>query len=1413
MRRQFNVKLFCCLILGGAVFGGAVYGLREWQLHRNARILLRQADRAEEKNDIAKAIQHLEHYLGFEPQDPDAMFRLAGHLDAEGIRTNNLEQREQAFLLYESGLLIAPEQSDARRRQVATAMALEQFGDALDHLRTWLLPEFPRDAGLHHLAGQCAERLGRLDVAKTEYQKAIRWEPARLEDHAALVRLCRQRLNDRAAAKDAMDRITQAPNDKSARAWALRARLELEHEGTPAALQKARQHMERARALAPDDVEVLLLRASMIQALEKPAVALPQARGLLSRACRLYPRDVRVYVDLVAVEEQAGHAEAALHCADQGLQILPNNLALLQARGTLLVRRGRLKEARKILPRLRKLNSNPAVVNLLLAEILAAQGRWGDALARLEALRGQVGALPSAALRINELLGQGHAILGNLDEALRAYQETVHLDPLSISYRLDLAGALVSLGRLKDAIREYSHLLELPRAPAATRLLLTRALLQQALALPEKIRDWQPIHEQLDQAAREMPGSVPVAILQAEVLLAEKPGQEKQVRTTLEKVRDRNPTDPDIYVALSNLSRHEGDHAAALALLDKAIAQPGLKNPVNVHLARIRLLSELPLKQARAPLLDLERLARRLPSSDQQAILAGLGVAWSALDQPDQTQRVLTEIAEAQPNNLGLRTVLFELALARGQEKEADRWFASIRKIEGERGGTWRYLEATRLLEQALHAANRAEPLQRARDFVDEARKIRPTWARIHALQGFLDDAEGSPDRAIDHYQEAVRLGDQRPTVLRRLLLLLHARGRAPEADQLVRGLLGEERMLLTANLGQLAAHSLIRNGEIERGLDLARKAVPKSTTDMAQQLWLARVFQVSGKKKEAEEMLTRLTRQAPARPEGWLALVSFLIGADRKKEALAAMERASEKVPAEVRSVMLGQCREALEQFDQAQRLYDKAIQESKRAPAVLLHVADFYRRKGENAKALVLLRELLEKNPRLTDPERILGRRALAITLAEKEDHASFQEARRLIEKNLAIDNAPADRRAEILILATRDYTRKEAIRKIEDLVKQTTLTPEERFTLAELLDKDGEWAEAKVQYDAAIAEKGCQALHLAAYALRLIQNGSLSRAESVIDDLRKREPDSFRACNLQAQLLSGQKKPDEALALLRDHAKKNPNDLVLLGRVFENLARAGAKKKEFLREAEEAFRQHAEKSKLPARWLPLAEFCARQNRSVEALELCERSAKENASAVLVAALMVAVVQNNPQRATLERVDRFLKQTIKKEGEAPPLWLLLAQVRLLQKKYDRAEAMYQRVLRRDENHLSALNNLAWLLAVRRDKIDEGLARIKRAIELVGPTADLLDTRALLYLAQDKPARAIADLRTALEQARAPAISFHLALAYHAQKSDIRAAGALEDARRLGFRREQLQPLERPAYDALVKALEPPMK
>jgi tetratricopeptide (TPR) repeat protein len=191
-------------------------------------------------------------------------------------------------------------------------------------------------------------------------------------------------------------------------------------------------------------------------------------------------------------------------------------------------------------------------------------------------------------------------------------------------------------------------------------------------------------------------------------------------------------------------------------------------------------------------------------------------------------------------------------------------------------------------------------------------------------------------------------------------------------------------------------------------------------------------------------------------------------------------------------------------------------------------------------------------------------------------------------------------------------------------------------------------------------------------------------------------------------------------------------------------------------------------------------------------------------------VANTSVAVLrEGQPSPEQIARVESWLLAAVEKDPNGVRPALHLADLRDYQGRYDEAEAIYRQILMRKPGSVMALNNLAWLVALRdRRRGQEGLGLIDRALEEAGPVAELLDTRAVIHLAMGNPTDAISDLTRALGESATDRFHLHLAQAQAAAGDRDAARRSLEQARAAGFQESSLHPLERPVYDRLLEQL-----
>jgi tetratricopeptide (TPR) repeat protein len=191
-------------------------------------------------------------------------------------------------------------------------------------------------------------------------------------------------------------------------------------------------------------------------------------------------------------------------------------------------------------------------------------------------------------------------------------------------------------------------------------------------------------------------------------------------------------------------------------------------------------------------------------------------------------------------------------------------------------------------------------------------------------------------------------------------------------------------------------------------------------------------------------------------------------------------------------------------------------------------------------------------------------------------------------------------------------------------------------------------------------------------------------------------------------------------------------------------------------------------------------------------------------------VARVSVAALRGGkPTAAQIERVEGWLVEARGKDPKSSLLLLLQAELQDRRGRHAEAVALYRGVLEREPRNVLALNNLAFQLALRRDDpatASRALALIQEAVDEAGPQADLLDTRAVIYLTQGKADLAIKDLRQALTEAPSATLYFHLAQAHLLLNRDRQAArAAYRKACDLGLREDDAHPLERPHVRQLI--------
>jgi tetratricopeptide (TPR) repeat protein len=1464
MRRKINRRFLVCLLAVLAVLAVGIHFLHAFQVRRNIGILLRQADRAEKDQRPAKVLTYLRPYLAYDPRNAEVHARYAYALEKQAAKTGSQAMRQKAYLEFEAALrLYDPDKSygmdfgKVRRHQLEFALAsdIQRYGDARRHLEA--LKEAARGraaiARIEEQLGRCYEAEKRYKDAAAPYEAAKQLRPDKLGLYEKLARLYHERLQDSGKAGRVMNDLVKA-NATKAEAWVARARYRMRYEGHGAkaalALGQAESDLTKAGRIAANDPEVLLAGAELArlragrEGQQEPRQRLVQhARDLLEKGLKEHPQRPEFYRALVDLEVKEQRPARALEIIRTGLVTL-KGLAdpdgqlqrargdLMWLQGGLLIEQGRpAKLVRAVLAQLGKSEYPKPLVELLEARLLVRSREWGAALKRLQALRDDFQGKPPAASSVAQqrklLMAHCQQQLGYADQALATYREAVGDDPLSFAARLGTAAALMEMGQYSEAVTEFRTILEFPQAPPAVRVYLAQALMAQNARLRPAERNWAEPKELLEGA----PNSPEAAIQYAYLLVQEDPNKIGEARARLQKKLKTQGDEPALWVALADLEAWREKPRQALRVLKGAErSRPELAGRVELHLARVRYLSQLPDKdnsEARAGLSVVEKDLGQLPAADRQRLLSGLGSAYYLAGAREAAERMWKRLVREQPNHLGVRLLLFDLARERGDRRAMERLTREMGEL-GDKGGKafYGYQKATALVDQASRkgagADERARLLDEARRQLAGAARYRRSWYRLVALEGVIDDLQNRPEQAVERFQYALRLGDRRLAIVRRLVDLLKDAGRYDEAEQIVSGLVSSEGALsrLPDELKKAAAEVLVSAHRRDKvlALKLAVASISPSSRDYRDHLWLARFRLLLDKPEEtakAKESMRRALQLAGKNPDVWVAWVLFLVDTKQVDEAKEAVRQAQNKLPAKANRLALAYCYELTGQTGAAEKKVQAALADRPADPATLQSAAGFYLRNNRLGQAQGVLERLLAAD---AGKVRHMGaRRTLARILARSPAKDSYQKALALIDENLKVGgkaDRELDQRVQALLLATRLDGRQKAIRLYKGFAR---LSADERFTLVQLYEANNQWADARRNMLLLLARpEGKKAAYVVYYIRGLLKRNQVAEAEAQLerlDGLEKAGRRTWQTVAARASVLHAGGNRAEALELLRTYVATKGANLGYAAALLDDLGKRGGGR-DYDKLAERLYVRHLGTGRPADRLLAYAGFLGRRHRVPEALTCCGE-ALQKGPAEQVLAVAVAVLRAGPaQPAQRERVHRWFEKALAKGTPSPALQISLADFYDFQGRCDDAIAVYRQILAKDEQQVLARNNLAWLLALRGD-VPEALDEIERAVAQIGPAPELLDTRAVINLMAGHSSRAIQDLKECLKQSPKGSDElairlFHLAWAY-ALTTDLRsqAPEKFKEAKEAGFDVNRLHPLERREYWRVLPRLQ----
>ncbi len=1396
------------LLVTLAVLGVTFYVLHNVQTQRHTQGLLAAARESKIEGHLEQAGRCYVRYLALAPHDGEAMTEL-------GLLLREVGEPEQSFVMLERAVKEQPQRIDLRRVLTELAIEMRCYSHARDHLEH-VLVKSPDDVDSLDLMAECQQAMGDHAAAAETLRRAIEADPDHHALYRQIARLLRDHLDRPAEADQWMERlVVHFPHSAEAH------RIRGEYLRSAGRIDEAAGDALVAVRLAPEDAETLVFAARCAVDQGQYEAAHQHAE----RAVQADPKTAAAYTTLADIEARLGRPDQVIRGLRRGLASVPEAGDLTWNLVRFLLDEHQLDEARAMAERLARLQYPKSLQSYVQARIAYEEGAWRIAREGFRVCRAELANHAELAGEVEYWLGMACGRLGNLDEQVAALRKAVAIDRFSLPARLALAESLAASGRLAEATAIHEETMQLQGAPARGWLLLAQWRLVEQQRRKPADRDWRTVDEALGQAALADSNAVELTIVCAEVLLAR--GEPVEAQELLSDACRKSPAKCRLWAARAALAQDLGQQSESDAILNQAERAAGDTPLLRVACARGVLLQHE--REAAPRLRQLADPPEGFSAEEKMQLHRGLLDLTVRVD-PRLAIDLCRGILSEEPTDLQTWLALLDLSIRLGDDRGVQEAVEAIAQVAGE-GPVWHYAEAMRLI-----AASNSEGtfLDEAQIHLDQASLAYRDWPRLAIARAAIARRRGDLAEAIQRYRQAIDWGDRSPDTFRRAVVLLDHQGRFREAGELLRRLSADPARL-SVDLARVRRSLSYRTHDFEAALETA-ELLAAGSSDAQDYAWLGHLLtslamrparaadaaQSDATARRAERCFRKALQLDPREARASAGLARLLVGESRTQEAADLAHEACRQLTAEQFPVAAAEFNEILGQPEAAARQYQAAFEAAPHDPDTLRRVADFYLRTGRATQAETSLRSLVAACPAEDRQDLPWARRTLAMVLRQRGHYPELLEAIALVEANLATPlPADQDRRALAVLLAShpRREKRREARRVLAELIEsQRAASPEDRLLLAQLWLAEGDWLQASRQLRTVAVSHGDQPRYIRPYVRALLEQEETIEAGMWLDRLERLAPNDFSTVSLRAEALARQHRYAEALRLLDecladraggdDHTSSAMR--AIAGRLGEFAARAEAagendRAAKLAAEAERLYAEYVRQH--PEQELRFGRFLAKRGRVAEAVAIANKSWKDADPALLDAALVELLNHGHQLGDATVRFEKLLDAVLKHRERPPALLCGLANLRTSQERYSDAEALYREVLQEDPEHLAALNNLAILLALQGREVEEASQLVERAIQVAGPTAALLDTRATVRFAEGRFTQALADLDEAIGDQPTPVRLFHRAqVAYRLGRKT--AAIDWKSARERGLDTTMLHPLERATYGQLIAAL-----
>lgn len=703
------------------------------------------------------------------------------------------------------------------------------------------------------------------------------------------------------------------------------------------------------------------------------------------------------------------------------------------------------------------------------------------------------------------------------------------------------------------------------------------------------------------------------------------------------------------------------------------------------------------------------------------------------LNKPEQGRaRLAALVRETGIRDLGTYRRLAELAIDANDLEEAESYVKQIEGIEGSGEATSQYLIG--------RIALRRGDVETAKKSLVAIEGMRSRWAPIKLLEALIAEEEQRYSDAVIAYQDAVRYGERNPYIAAHIYQLLGELDRYADADAFLRNITSESR-----EIGLAVA---IRNREFDQAVTFAKASLDENDKDLRNWIRYGSALMFAGRTDEALETFQKAVELEPTNPQALIQLVGCAISKFRTTRTEADLKVAEQylerfkseaKAQPETLAFLGAQCYQLLGEMEKADAEYRLAVRVSNQKDLNILRTAGPFFADRDRAYAIELLTAAKELDPKAEDLTRLL-----AVLYSEAGTGDDWQHAYEVLAQEAGETNLDNRRLLALMMLRTGDREQQEKAREtMEQVIAESVRkSPQDLQLLAEIYEKTGNLPEAIAKMREALGNPKASPDANQYFIQLLIQNKDYGEAERLLDELRSKkaiQPGFLVGSLCQiAQQRGEAAKIDGIIASFVDPeiAKSDANKLVQV----QMMMFAAGLAEQFGRTAAAENWHKRRLETMPETFTTYGVWLAQQGRGTEAVDLAIQHAKVDDIDSMIG-LLTILTMSGAQPADVARTKDLVDKAFQVSGTQVDFLIALATLRQIQGQTREAITYYERALRESgQSSVPALNNLALLLSETRDRREDALRYIEKAINSRGTdNTALLDTKAAVLISLER--------------------------------------------------------------------------